>query len=389
MPERAFLTELWDTAWFQEWTRDQRHLFIYLKTNGHCTQAGVYYITAPTIAFEAKFPQDELPQLLQSLEPHVQWYPAQNIVWVKDFIKEQTKSPKFLVAVARRLAQISNNGLVKAVIDYNFQKYSISIPYEYDTDRVSVYHQYDTDTPLIPDPLSLVPNADTEGKDKEIGKGEKETSVVPKGAGDSHRAEDDEVMATWRSVKGWSLTPDEELELLSQIRTEFPEFNLLDESKAWAARKLSEPLKPNSKPSQQVWNWMRNARKFAQEKGESENSQPPRESFDFSVVASKARQEAERIWAAALEELRNQVNAANYKTWLTGTKGILYKNGVFYVGTPNGFIAEYLEKNQMSLIQRTLGALIHSEVFAEVHVHFVVINTIDKSDGKNGKEGQS
>jgi len=97
MPERGFATETWDSdEWFQELSRDQRYLFIYLWTNNHCNQAALYHITLTTIAFEAKVPKEELPELLNSLSPKVIWYPTENLIWVKNFIKRQSKSSKFL-----------------------------------------------------------------------------------------------------------------------------------------------------------------------------------------------------------------------------------------------------------------------------------------------------
>ena len=136
LPERGFLTETWDEDWFQEMSRDQRYLFIYLSTNNHCNQAGVYHITLATVAFEAKLPVEELPELLRSLSPRVEWYPEQNYVWVRNFVKRQAKSPKFLVAAAKALKNIKNNGLVKELIEYNLCEYRISIPYQYSSDSV-------------------------------------------------------------------------------------------------------------------------------------------------------------------------------------------------------------------------------------------------------------
>jgi hypothetical protein len=63
--------------------------------------AGVYHINLATIASEAKFTEEELPELLKSLAPKVEWYPEQNCVWVKNFIRWQAKSPKFLIAAAK------------------------------------------------------------------------------------------------------------------------------------------------------------------------------------------------------------------------------------------------------------------------------------------------
>lgn len=139
MPERGFATETWDSDdWFQELSRDQRYLFMYLWTNNHCNQAGLYHITLTTIAFEAKFSKEEIPELLHSLAPKVKWYPDENLIWVKNFIKRQSKSSKFLAAAAKSLMSIHHNGAIKELLEYNLNRYSISIPYQYYMDRISI-----------------------------------------------------------------------------------------------------------------------------------------------------------------------------------------------------------------------------------------------------------
>jgi len=77
---------------------------------------------------------------------------------------------------------------------------------------------------------------------------------------------------------------------------------------------------------------------------------------------------AQEIWEAALGELQLQINNPNYQTWLQGTEGIEFRDGHFYIGTPNTFVAEYLEKNQRSLIEKTLIGLIKSHVTAHFQV---------------------
>lgn len=113
-------------------------LYIYLWTNPQCNQAGLYEITLDRVSYETKLPVDSLPALLKALEPKVKWYGEHNIVWIKNFLKRQAKSPKFLVAAAKSLATIHNNGVVKELLDYNLQRYSISIPYQYSIDTVAI-----------------------------------------------------------------------------------------------------------------------------------------------------------------------------------------------------------------------------------------------------------
>jgi hypothetical protein len=139
MPERRWDTGCWDSdEWFQDLSRDQRYLFWYLSTNPHCNQAGLYHITLTTISNEAKFTKEELVELLPSLEPKVKWYPVENLIWVKNFIKRQSSSPKFYQAVAKALTTIKSNGPIQELLRYNMERYRVSIPYSYPTDRVSI-----------------------------------------------------------------------------------------------------------------------------------------------------------------------------------------------------------------------------------------------------------
>jgi chromosomal replication initiator protein len=82
---------------------------------------------------------------------------------------------------------------------------------------------------------------------------------------------------------------------------------------------------------------------------------------------------AQQVWEAALGELQIHVNKPNYRTWLSKTHGIGYEKDKFVVGVPNTFVSEYLERNQLSLIEKVLRGLTKEEV----QVHFRV-------DGNHG-----
>jgi chromosomal replication initiator protein len=66
---------------------------------------------------------------------------------------------------------------------------------------------------------------------------------------------------------------------------------------------------------------------------------------------------AQEIWEAALGELQVQVTRSYYRTWLEKTTGLHYEDNQFVVGVPNAFVAEYLNQNQRSLIEKTLIGL--------------------------------
>jgi chromosomal replication initiator protein len=65
----------------------------------------------------------------------------------------------------------------------------------------------------------------------------------------------------------------------------------------------------------------------------------------------------QEIWETALGELQLQVSKPNYRTWFRKTSGLSYQDNQFVIGVPNTFAAEYLEKNQRSLIEKALIGL--------------------------------
>ena len=71
---------------------------------------------------------------------------------------------------------------------------------------------------------------------------------------------------------------------------------------------------------------------------------------------------AQQVWETALGELQIQVSKHNYQTWLEKTLGLSYQDNQFIIGVPNTFVAEYLDKNQRSLIKKTLIGITHRDI---------------------------
>ncbi len=138
MTERGVDDGYWDDRFIQKLCKDAKMLFFYLWTNKHCNQAGCYEVTLETISFETRIEIDDLPALFKAIEPKATWFAEDNIVWVRNFVKRQTKSPKFLVAVAKSLKGIRNKEIVAEVVAYNERQHSLSIPYQYNMDIVSI-----------------------------------------------------------------------------------------------------------------------------------------------------------------------------------------------------------------------------------------------------------
>ncbi|MBN1176128.1 MAG: chromosomal replication initiator protein DnaA [Dehalococcoidales bacterium] len=86
----------------------------------------------------------------------------------------------------------------------------------------------------------------------------------------------------------------------------------------------------------------------------------------------------QEIWEAALGELQVQVSKPNYRTWFSKTTGLSYHDNQFVIGVPNTFAAEYLDKNQRSLIEKALSGLTRNGVQIAFQVN-----------GKNHHRGNS
>ncbi len=78
---------------------------------------------------------------------------------------------------------------------------------------------------------------------------------------------------------------------------------------------------------------------------------------------------AKEIWERALGELQLQVSRANYTTWLEKSYGISFRRGVFVVGVPNAFVAEWLIKRLRSLVKKTLTQITGRDIDIQFIVH--------------------
>ncbi len=94
---------------------------------------------------------------------------------------------------------------------------------------------------------------------------------------------------------------------------------------------------------------------------------------------------AQEIWEAALGELQLQVSQPNYKTWLGKTVGLSFQDNQFVVGVPNTFVAEYLDQNQRSLIEKTLIGI----TCYNLNVLFQVDGRYQNPLGSSGTRGET
>ncbi len=87
------------------------------------------------------------------------------------------------------------------------------------------------------------------------------------------------------------------------------------------------------------------------------------------IMNSTNHRTPKEIWEIALGDLQVQVSKPNFRTWFSKTVGLSYQDNQFVIGVPNTFAAEYLEKNQRALIEKSLIGLtaLHVRVAFQVN----------------------
>jgi len=80
---------------------------------------------------------------------------------------------------------------------------------------------------------------------------------------------------------------------------------------------------------------------------------------------------AVELWEKALKILKGELSTANYRTWVSKTVGLAWDGTNFTLGVPNNFVADYLQKNQMSIVERSVSEIIHKDVSVELQLYRV------------------
>jgi len=266
LAERGFQTELWTDPFIQGLPPEAKLLFIYLWTNKHCNQAGLYEITLKTMSFDAGLPQESLPALLKQLEPKVTWYPEQNLIWVKNFLKRQCKSQSFLIAAVKSLKTIRNNGLVKEFTEYN-QSFDLVPLYEDGGGTVLPLSSHSGNTVHNPVP---VPSAGPGASAKVRGTGRKgvvkggETGLAATTA--TETAIESELLGFLETLEGWRFGKADDLAWLRDFRQDWPDFDvpLAKACRDWHSGRT--PPKHKGIWKNRFREWMRHERKREEER---------------------------------------------------------------------------------------------------------------------------
>jgi len=95
MTYRKFDTCTWIDPWFEKLSTHAKLAFVYLWTNDHCNQAGIYTISAERIEFDLGY---KLQTVEEELQKKVEWFSSEYTVWVKNFFRHQCQNYSFAVS---------------------------------------------------------------------------------------------------------------------------------------------------------------------------------------------------------------------------------------------------------------------------------------------------
>ena len=93
-----------------------------------------------------------------------------------------------------------------------------------------------------------------------------------------------------KRIYNYPLSYTKDIEFIRQMLTEFPDIDILNEVKKFAAYTLDKPFKQSSNPRLRLRNWLSNARKFKQERGGTSDISKNRGASPPSDPAGKYRQ---------------------------------------------------------------------------------------------------
>lgn len=104
--ERRIDTATWDDPWFSDLPPDGKLLFFYMLTNRRTTSCGAFEITLRAMSFETGIGTERIRELLAMFGERVQWFPDEQIIFVRNFYRHQKPNASFTVNAQRAAAAL-------------------------------------------------------------------------------------------------------------------------------------------------------------------------------------------------------------------------------------------------------------------------------------------
>jgi len=144
----------------ETFSRDERYFFLYLMTNPHTTQCGIYKLTYAHMELETGFEREELCTLLDDFEnkyQKIRYNPATREIAIRNWLKyNYSKSPKVQTCIKREIKEIKDRSLIPYILQIlremqrDISIDTLLIEYTNSINRVGIPTLQSVDTVSIP-----------------------------------------------------------------------------------------------------------------------------------------------------------------------------------------------------------------------------------------------
>ena len=223
---RPVFTDIWvcDDK-FQDYSVEGKLLFLYLITNDHLEESGIYKITYKTISNETDIPKEKVKKLInEEIKNNVSYDDKNSVIFVHKFLKFSGGGNPELIKKSIE----KGKRLIKTTLWNKFHNY-----YTRDLEPL--------DNILEIFPSNSIPNDNS----------------IPN--------EDTEILALLFKVKDYPFNKEKDLEFIKGLKTEFPDVDILEKTKQITINWLKFPLNKKSRPRVQIRRWVTNEQKWQKE----------------------------------------------------------------------------------------------------------------------------
>jgi len=252
---------------FQDYSVEGKLLFLYLITNDHVSEAGIYKITPKTIANETDIPRQRVVELLQKeLGNNVSFDQKGNVVFVHKFLKfNGSGSPDLIQKSISKTRK-----LIETTLWEHFDKC------------------YTRDLKPIPNNSGSHPaSSSSSTKSNAISKKEEAPLLL------DLTPIEKEILKVLRAVPGYPYDFMDTITYIRELSVEFPRVDMLEEVKKKATWWKDKPLGKSSNPHLQLRNWLKKGEEWAVEaKRDRDVGQTPEDEPNADPISKKLWDEA-------------------------------------------------------------------------------------------------
>ena len=142
---RYVQTSFWKDPFIQKLTPEEKFFYLYLLTNEHTSQCGIYEITRKTMVFDTGYNEETIDKLLKRFIEYrkIEFNEENSELMLVNWVKHNTTtSPKVKKKIEEELKKVKTvdfiNAYIKSWHQMGYPIDTLSIPYAYPIDRVCI-----------------------------------------------------------------------------------------------------------------------------------------------------------------------------------------------------------------------------------------------------------